>query len=238
MRANRSDWADFVQWCVARGDSALPAAASSVVEYLTELARNRRPPTVERRLAAISAQHREVGLPSPTDDPRVRIEVTRLRWRQRKSTGRTVPLEVRELRTMLRALPGGLVGARDRALLLVGYGAGLRPSELIALDVSDLVVVETGLSVALLRGRVVIPYDPADDLCAVQAWQRWVAAAGLTGGPAFRAVDGEGRLGLTRLAEQSVTRIVRRAADRAGLDEQRYSALSLRLGVVTGGRDT
>jgi integrase len=235
VRANQSDWADFVQWCVTRGDSALPATASSVVEYLAELAKERRPATVERRLAAISAEHRAVGLPSPTDDPRVRIQVTRLRWQQRRPTGRTVPLEVRELRAMLRALPRGLVGTRDRALLLVGYGAGLRPSELVALDVSDLVVVETGLSIALLRGRVVIPFDPSYRLDAVDAWQAWVAAAGLTGGPAFRAVDGDDRLGLTRLGEQSVTRIVRRAAERAGLDEQRYSALSLRLGVVGTG---
>jgi integrase len=237
MSEYRSDWADFVQWCAARGEPALPASVETVVEYVAALATRRTVSTVERRLAAIRDEHRDVNLPSPTDAPRVRVEVTRLRWQARKSAGRTVPLETRALRAMLSALPRGLVGIRDRALLLVGFGAGLRPSELVALDVSDLVVVDAGLSVALLRGRVVVPSDDADGLSAPRAWQKWVASAGLTGGPAFRAVDRDGRLGLTRLSEKSITRIVRGAAERAGLDEQRYSALSLRLGLVTTGTE-
>jgi site-specific recombinase XerD len=233
VRAYRSDWADFAQWCVGRGEPALPAAVPAVLDYVAELAATRKASTVERRLAAISEAHREAGLDTPTDDPRVRIEVTRVRWRKRKSLSRTVPLEVRELREIVRSLRGGLVGARDRALLLVGYGAGLRPSELVALDVSDLVVVEAGLSVALMRGRIVIPYGSSGQLCAVRAWQAWEAAAGLTGGPAFRAVDRYGRLGVNRLGVKSITRIVRRAAERAGLNQHRYSALSLRLGMVS-----
>jgi integrase len=233
----QADWADFVQWCVARDEPALPATVEAVVDYVAELAARRTVSTVERRLAAIRDEHRDVDLPSPTDDPRVRVEVTRLRWQHRKSRGRTIPLETRALRAMLDALPRGLVGARDRALLLVGYGAGLRPSELVALDVSDLVVVDAGLSVAVLRGRVVLPSDESDGLSAPGAWQRWVAAARLTRGPAFRAVDRDGRLGLTRLGEKSITQIVRHAAERAGLDDRRYSALSLRLGLVTTGTE-
>jgi hypothetical protein len=84
----------------------------------------------------------------------------------------------------------------------------------------------------LLRGRVVVPYGADLELCPALAWQEWVTCAGLTAGPAFRSVDREGRLGLTRLGEKAVTRIVQRAAERAGLDESRYSALSLRLGML------
>ncbi|HUF85000.1 MAG TPA: tyrosine-type recombinase/integrase, partial [Acidimicrobiia bacterium] len=213
------------------------ASVESVVEYVADLAATRKASTIERRLAAIGEAHREVGLPSPTDDDRIRIDVTRMRWHQRRSTDRTVPLAVRELRAMIAAMPGGLVGARDRALLLLGYGAGLRPSELVTLDVSDLSVIDEGLAVSLMRGRVVIPYGSSPELCAVTAWQEWALAAGLANGPALRAVDRHGRLGMTRLGEKSVTRIVRRAAERAGLDEQRYSALSLRLGMVTAATD-
>lgn len=237
LRAYRSDWADFAQWCVARDDPALPASVESVLDYVGELASTRKASTVERRLAAIGEAHREVGLVSPTDDDRIRIDVTRIRWHQRQSTGRTEPLAVRELRVMLAALPGGLVGARDRALLLLGYGAGLRPSELVTLDVSDVSVVDDGLAVSLMRGRVVIPYGSSPELCAVTAWQEWSLAAGLVNGPALRAVDRHGHLGMNRLGEKSVTRIVRRAAERAGLDEHRYSALSLRLGMVAAATD-
>jgi site-specific recombinase XerD len=236
-RAYRSDWADFVHWCVERDDAALPASVDTVVEYLYELASTRKASTVQRRLAAIAEAHRSVDIPSPTEDDAVRVTTTRIQWAQRKIVGKTVPLEVQQLQEILAALPTGLIGLRDRALLLVGYGAGLRPSELVALDVADLTIINDGLAVNLMRGRIVVPYGSSDELCAVRAWRGWAVAAGVSHGPAFRAVDRHGRLGIRRLSEKSVTRIVQRAAERAGLDESKYSALSLRLGMVSAATD-
>jgi integrase len=236
LNATRADWADFARWCVARGETAMPAAPSSVVEYIQALAAGHEEASVPRRVAAIRDWHRASGLTAPTDDERVRIALTRAQWYERRATGHTVPLDANELASLLAAIPLSLVGLRDRAMLLVGYGAGLRPSELVSLDVSDLTVVDDGLAMSLMRGRIVIPYGVEPDLCPVLAWQDWVAAAGLTAGPAFRSVDRDGRLGLTRLGEKAITRMVQRAAERAGLDESRYSALSLRLGMLASAR--
>jgi integrase len=47
-------------------------------------------------------------------------------------------LEIDALRTVIAAIPEGLRGLRDRALLLVGWAAALRRSELVALEVGDL----------------------------------------------------------------------------------------------------
>jgi integrase len=236
LNATRADWADFARWCVARGETAMPAAPSSVVDYIQALAASNDAASVSRRVAAIRDWHRASGLTAPTDDERVRIALTRAQWYERRATGHTVPLDANELASLLAAIPLSLVGLRDRAMLLVGYAAGLRPSELVSLDVSDLTVVDDGLAMSLMRGRIVIPYGVEPDLCPVLAWQDWVAAAGLTAGPAFRSVDRDGRLGLTRLGEKAITRMVQRAAERAGLDESRYSALSLRLGMLASAR--
>ena len=236
LNATKADWADFARWCVARGENAIPAAPESVVDYIEELAASNEAASVSRRVAVIRDWHRASGLTTPTDDERVRLALTRAQWRQRRAPGHTVPLDATGFATILAAIPGSLVGVRDRALLLVGYVAGLRPSELVSLDVSDLTVVDEGLAVSLMRGRIVIPYGDEPDLCPVLAWQDWVAAAGLTAGPAFRSVDRDGRLGLTRLGEKAITRIVQHAAERAGLDQSRYSALSLRLGMLASAR--
>jgi len=232
LNATRSDWAAFARWCVGRGETAIPAAPESVVDYIQDLVAGNEAATVPRSVAAIRDWHRASGLTTPTDDERVRLALTRAQWHQRRAPGHTVPLDASELASILAAIPVNLVGVRDRALLLVGYVAGLRPSELVSLDVSDLTVVDEGLAVSLMRGRLVIPYGVEPDLCPVLAWQDWEAAAGLTAGPAFRSVDRDGRLGLTRLGEKAITRMVQRAAERAGLDESRYSALSLRLGML------
>jgi integrase len=236
LNTTRADWADFARWCVSRGETAMPAAPASVVDYIKALAASHEAAIVPRRVAAIRDWHLESGLTTPTDDERVRLALTRVQWHQRRTPTHTVALDATELATILAAIPASLVGVRDRALLLVGYAAALRPTELVSLDVSDLTVVEDGLAVSLMRGRVVIPYGVDPDLCPVLAWRDWVAAAGLTAGPAFRSVDRDGRLGLTRLGEKAITRIVQRAAERAGLDESRYSALSLRLGMLASAR--
>jgi site-specific recombinase XerD len=234
--ASRTHWAHFTRWCVDHGEPALPAAPATIAEYVDDLARGEEAATIPRRVGAINDWHRASGLPSPTGDDRVRLAVTRAQYQQRKHPGTTVPLDQRELDTIIAASPGGLVGARDRAVLLVGYAAALRPSELVSLDVSDFVVTQDGLALTLLRGRVVVPCGDDGELCPVLAWQEWVAEARLTAGPAFRSIDRFGRLGLTRLGEKAITRIVQRAAERAGLDESRYSALSLRLGTLTSAR--
>jgi integrase len=236
LNATRSDWAEFARWCVDHAEPAIPAAPQAVAEYVRVLAGGEQAASIPRRLAAISDWHRASGLTSPTDDDRVRLAVTRAQYLHRKPPAHTIPLDQRELETIIAALPASLVGARDAALLLVGYAAALRPSELVALDMSDIVVVEDGLALSLLRGRVVVPSSDDPNLCPVLAWREWAAEAGLTTGPAFRSVDRDGRLGLTRLGEKAITRIVQRAADRAGLDESRYSALSLRLGMLASAR--
>ena len=232
LNASRGDWAHFARWCVARGETAIPASPSAVVEYIEDVAASDEAATVPQRAAAIRDWHRASGLEAPTDDEQVRLALTRAEWHRRRAPTHTVPLDADELTTIVAAAPVSLIGLRDRALLLIGYAAALRPSELVALDVSDLTVVEDGLAVRLMRDRIVIPYGVDPDLCPVLAWEDWQAAAGLTAGPAFRSVDRDGRLGLTRLGEKAITRIVQRAAERAGLDESRYSALSLRLGTL------
>jgi integrase len=232
LNASRGDWAHFARWCVSRGETVLPASPSAVVDYIRDVAAGDEPATVPTRVAAIRDWHRASGLDAPTDDERVRLELTRAQWRLRRTPTHTVPLDARELAAILAATPPSLIGLRDRALILIGYAAALRPSELVSLDVSDLTVVDDGLAVNLMRGRIVISYDVDPDFCPVLAWEDWEAAAGLTAGPAFRSVDRDGRLGLTRLGEKAITRIVQRAAERAGLDESRYSAISLRLGML------
>src|SRR5690606_5437249 len=142
----------------------------------------------------------------------------------------TTPITVDELRTISRALPPTVRGTRDRALLLVGYGAALRPGELVRLAGCDLTVGRAGLAVRTERGVLRVPHGSAPELCSVTAWGEWARVAAVGDGPAFRAVTRGGAIGSASLGEKAVGRIVRRAAEGAGLDASRFSGLSLRRG--------
>lgn len=233
QRAYASDLRDFAAWCAARERPSCPAAPDDVAAYLRDRAEHLAPATVARRLAAIAAEHHRRGLASPRDDPDVRHALASIEWHHRARRRPTRPLDAESLARLSLCLPATIRGTRDRALLLVGYGAALRRTELVALDVTDVVVTDRGaLDIASARGGVVIPPGSRPHLCAVRAWTAWTTAAGLERGPAFRAVDRHGHVGTSRLSDRTVTIVVRRAAAGAGLDADAYSGRSLRLGMI------
>lgn len=231
--AYRADWTDFVAWCARRRVRPLPSPPARVAAYLDEIATTRRVATVRRRLAAIRVAHLDAGVASPTDADVVRAAVSRAAWRSRHAVTTAMPIAVQDLRRISRAIPATTGGCRDRALILVGYGAALRPGELVALRASDVAVTRRGLRIETRRGTVLVPPGSAPELCAVRAWQEWAARVDLGSGPAFRSVDRHGRVGRVALGEHAVRRVVRRAAAAAGLDPTRFQGLSLRRGMVS-----
>ncbi len=143
---------------------------------------------------------------------------------------------------MLATLPSTLVGIRDRAILLVGFVGAFRRSELVALDVEDVAAHAAGLVVILRRSKVdqeprgfakAIPYGGDTATCPVTAMKAWLEAARITSGPLFRSIDRHGNVAPDRTSGLTVARVVKRAALAAGLDAERFSGHSLRLGFVT-----
>lgn len=147
-----------------------------------------------------------------------------------------------ELRRLLATCdPQTFAGARDRALLLLGFAGGFRRSELVALDTADLEETGDGLRVRLRRSKtdpeahgreVGIPFGSHPGTCPVRAVRAWLSAIGAVTGPLFRPVDRHGAVGSGRLSDRGVARIVQRAARRAGLDPSRYAGHSLRAGLA------
>lgn len=146
-----------------------------------------------------------------------------------------------DILAMLATLSGDLRGVRDRALLLIGFAGAFRRSELVALDVEDVEISGDGLVINLRRsktdqggkGRLLgIPFGSNADSCPVTAFQDWLHVAGINSGALFRGVSTQGKL-LTRLSDKGVARAVKRAAEKAGLDAERYSGHSLRAGLAT-----
>lgn len=249
--AYRADWEYFADWCGRQELEARPAASATVAAYLSALAdgsaaRDGEPyaaATIGRRLTTIRLAHRAAGLEDPTD-----AELVDKTWRGIRRDddvavdreGR-VPLLAEDIRRLVDALDEEtLKGARDRALILLGYTTAARRSELAALDVGDLEFRPQGVVVQIRQSKTdqegvgrtpTVHY--ADDYCAVSAVEAWLERAGLEDGPVFRTLDRWGNLRDNRLSGKSINRAVKAAAEAAGMDASQIGAHSLRAGHVT-----
>jgi hypothetical protein len=71
------------------------------------------------------------------------------------------------------------------------------------------------------------------ETCPVRALEAWLNAAHITQGPIFRPLGKHGNVRGHRLTDHAVGLIIKRAAERAGLDPAQFSGHSLRAGLVT-----
>ncbi|MEK6439195.1 site-specific integrase [Pseudonocardia sp. T1-2H] len=255
LRGYRSDWAEFTAWCTRLPRDPLPAAADTISAYLTELARaGAKVGTMSRRLSSIRFAHQLHDLPDPTTGARVVAVWEGIRRTHGAPPDQAAPLMPPALFDVLDHCPQtkvwktrppepDLAGLRDRALLLVGFFAALRRSELANLRVEEISAHDRGLVLTLPRSKtnqrgeehelVVLPRAGRRAHCPVTAVQTWLDAAGIADGPVFRKISRGNRVLDRALHPESINDLVQAAVARAGLPGGPFSAHSLRAGFVT-----
>jgi integrase len=243
-KAYRSDLRSFAGWADQHGVSALPATPETVVAYITTSASKYRPATIRRHLAAISVAHKLAGHESPTKHPVVNEVLKGIERTIGTSQTRKRALTVQEIRRISRKLPDTKRGARDRAILLLGVSGALRRSEIVGLDVNDIVFVEAGMVVTLRVSKsdqeragveIGVPYAAHELTCAVRVVKHWLEVASITEGPVFRGVDRGDRVSDDRLSANGVARLVKSACASIGLDVRKVGGHSLRASYATIG---
>lgn len=239
--AYASDWDHFTRWADAAGLDTLPAAPGTIALYLTAYSDTLKVATLSRRLTAIRQAHGVAGERFNAEAPELREVWKGIVRAKGRASDPVAPAVTQDLIAMLAGLPDSLRGTRDRALMLVGFAGGFRRSELTGLDVGDVTFTSDGLVITLRRSktdqegegaRVGIPHGQHKRTCPVLAVQAWLDGAGLTEGRLFRSVNRHGQAGGS-LSTKAVALIVKRAAEGAGLDPDRYSGHSLRSGFAT-----
>jgi len=242
LRGYRSDWRNFVAWCEGHGVCPLPALPEVVASYIAECAARLKVGTIQRRLNAITEAHKAVGVDSPTSAGIVRNTLKGIRRSLGTAPVQKAPALTDDIRAMIGVADAGLIGLRDRALILLGFAGAFRRSEVVGLDAADLDFGKDGLTVHLRRSKtdqsgegrkIGVPYGSNPDTCPVRVLQAWLEAAGLTEGPVFRSINRHGQMLASRLAAADVARIVKKLALRAGLEPAHYAGHSLRAGHAT-----
>jgi integrase/recombinase XerC len=212
----RAYGSDLAQLAAHLGPAARPEAVSpdDLRGFLAARHRRLHPASIGRKLAAIRAFYRwlvrerdlprdpSAGLAGPRQPPRL-----------------PRPLSVDDCAAVVEApAADDLVALRDRALVELLYGAGLRVGEVVALDVRDLDLLAREVRV-LGKGRKErsVPL-PEAARTALAAWLEARRRPGYQAEPLFVSLAG-GQPG-RRLGERAVRRVLARRAAAAGVADR------------------
>jgi site-specific recombinase XerD len=216
LTGNRCD-ADTLDWARLRYQHTSALRAVLLKRY--------QPATTNKHLAALRGVLREawqLGQMTAEDYHRaVNVRVVKATTLPR---GRA--LTRRELRALFRVCQQDPrpSGARDAALLAVLYGAGLRRSEVVALDLAEYELETGALTIRAAKGRKDrVAYATTGSRGALAAWLR---VRGTEPGPLFWPIDQAGRMAPRCMNAQSVFELLQRRARQARV--QRFSPHDLR----------
>lgn len=218
LAAYRTDLIQFGAYLSEHGLEATTASGADLGDFLAQLARGERdeplaPATVNRKVAALRSFYRHLRrTEQTTDDPTAAIKPAR--------RGRPLPkvLNHGEVTRLLEQARGSEpVDVRDRAILEVMYGCGLRVSEAVGLDVASL-DLRRGFVRAEGKGSKerIVPLG-REAASAVQRYMR-------SGRPSLAGTSEQSRLFLNfrgqPLTRQGMYKIIQRHARAAGLADR------------------
>ena len=170
--AYRRDLSGYCEVLVARGRSAETADEEDVLAHLRQLqSRGMAPASIRRTMTAVRTFHQFLVVDGlRDDDPCSHVEIPRV--------PASVPgaLSEAEVDAILDAVNGSdRVSRRDRAMLEVLYGTGMRISELVGMSLSDVDMAESLVRV-LGKGQRerILPVGR----CAQEALAAWLVHAG------------------------------------------------------------
>lgn len=256
-KAYEREWGRFLRWCAVQRCVPLPASETTLTNWVaSRIAAQESLTYIAQGISAVRRAHFERGLDEQPPSKRAwtlyrkyRVDRIDAGWRPTKSA----TLTVEEFRRMISVLPRHRVaGTRDAAILAVGVSGFFRRSNIVRLDIGDVLPTERGDVVLTVtrsktdqaaRGRRrVIPageHPLSDPVGLLDAWLDALAEQDVTDGPLFRPISRSGRILDRRLHADWVRRLVKDTAAKAGLKSPRhrpYRAHSLRSSGVTMAR--
>ena len=234
LRAYESDYKDFSFFCGKNNFSSLPADPKILSLYLTHLSQTSKFSTLKRRIASISVIHKLKGYYIDTKHPVIRenlLGIKRIKGSNQKAKKPILINDLKQIIDVIQTLKiREIRKVRDKALILIGFAGGFRRSELVALENDDIEFVREGVKIFVKRSKTdqsgegmtkAIPSFDSTLYCPVLHLQDWMAKGKSENKKIFP------------ISDKSVALIIKKYANLAGLDGNKYAGHSLRSGFAT-----
>ena len=247
IRAYKSDFKDFGGFCAKHSFKSLPTDPKIVSLYLTYLSgKNAKMSTLRRRLVSIGMIHKLKGHYLDTKHPVIIENLMGIKRTKGSIQRGKKPILINHLKAIINVIDElkteEIKKARDKTLILVGFGGGFRRTELVSIDHEDLEFVPEGVKITLRRSKTDqfgegtikgLPYFSNEKYCPVVHLKKWIKISNIQQGPIFRRFGKGSSLTTHRLTDQSVVLLIKRYLELAGIENKNYSGHSLRSGFAT-----
>ena len=246
LRAYKSDFKDFGGFCAKHGFDSLPTEPKIVALYLTNLSKTSKISTLRRRLVSISMVHKLKGHYLDTKHPIIIENLMGIKRLMGSFQKGKKPLLINHLKLIVDVINqqkfDEIKKARDKSIILIGFGGGFRRTELISIDHEDLEFVSEGLKITLRRSKTDqfgegmikgLPYFTNENYCPVINLKKWLELSNIKSGPIFRRFNKGSSLTSNRLTDQTVVLLIKSYLNLAGIENSNYSGHSLRSGFAT-----
>ena len=247
IRAYKSDFKDFGAFCAKHNFKTLPTDPKIVSLYLTYLSgRDAKMSTLRRRLVSISMIHKLKGHYLDTKHPVIIENLMGIKRIKGSFQRGKKPILINQLKAIINVINKEKIEeikkARDKAIILIGFGGGFRRTELMSIDYEDLEFVAEGVKITIKRSKTDqfgegmikgLPYFANETYCPVAHLKKWIKISDIKDGPIFRRFVKGCSLTSNRLTDQSVVLLIKSYLELAGIENKNYSGHSLRSGFAT-----
>jgi site-specific recombinase XerD len=247
IRAYKSDFRDFSLFCVKNSFKSLPTEPKIVSLYLTQLSiKDAKMSTLKRRLVSIGVIHKLKGYYLDTKHPIIIENLMGISRKKGNYQKGKKPILINELKAIIDVIDKEtteeIKKARDKALILIGFGGGFRRAELVYINYDDLEFVSEGLKIIIRRSKTDqygegmtkgLPYFSNQTYCPVLNLKKWLEISNIKSGAIFRRFNKGFNLSNKRLTDQTVALLIKSYLNIAGIENKNYSGHSLRSGFAT-----
>ncbi len=230
LRAYQSDFRDFSSFCSKNGLSPIPTQPKIIALYITHLSKTSKFSTLKRRIASISVIHKLKGHYLDTKHPIIMENLHGIKRTLGSRQKAKKPLLINDLKLIIKAIDKEKI--RDKSLILLGFAGGFRRSELVNILHEDLEFVPEGMKILIKRSKTdqsgegivkAIPYFDNQEFCPVLTLRDYIN----------KKILKKNQDKIFEISDKSVALIIKKYAQKAGLDSSKYAGHSLRSGFAT-----
>jgi integrase len=236
IRAYRSDFVQYQNWCLQNKLDAIPASADTTAMYVDYLSENNKSATIRRRINSLGTVLKLSKNHDPTKQPEVILALKRMHRKIGRAQEQATPLTKSLLNQLLNNCYNSTMGIRNQVLLRLGYETMRRRSELCAFKFEDIDYAPNGKPLIRLNFSKTDQYGagkvlPISEelLCILGKWQGIVGCKGYI----LRSINKHGHIG-DSLNPASVSTILKTLQEglKTGSNQQPLSGHSFRVGAA------